>query len=211
MEEDEWAQAAATAGQTQTLWCKLWAQQLWDVRPLQGFPDKNCRATFDQVLCLQLARSGPSRCEFAVPKTPTPPNFPPPTALFAGTPAPRTPTDVPASSPAACAASEAPAAPAACAASDAVGPIWHNSGRVSGYKVFVGDLPINKDNALDCLRAALPKKPDDYTLQPGPWGYHFAICTWRGSNDALLGYQQLKDYRLANGRWLKVRWLARHR
>jgi len=94
-------------------------------------------------------------------------------------------------------------------------PVWHWSGKVAGFKLFVGDFPAHC-TAAQCIEimrnAQIPKPADHVVLSPGPLGHRSCILTYTDAAQASRAFAQLSAYRVSDDRHLHVEWFQdRHR
>jgi hypothetical protein len=94
-------------------------------------------------------------------------------------------------------------------------PVWHWSGKVAGFKLFVGDFPAHCTAAqcIDIMRnAQIPKPADHVVLSLGPLGHRSCILTYTDAAQASQAFAQLSAYRVSDDRHLHVEWFQdRHR
>ena len=94
-------------------------------------------------------------------------------------------------------------------------PVWHWTGKVPGFKLFVGDFPAQSTAAqcTEILRhSGIPRPADHVCLAPGPLGHPSAILTYTDAAQASEAFAQLSTHRVSEDRHSHVEWFQdRHR
>jgi hypothetical protein len=94
-------------------------------------------------------------------------------------------------------------------------PVWHWTGKVPGFKLFVGDFPAQSTAAqcTEILRhSGIPRPADHVCLAPGPLGHPSAILTYTDAAQTSEAFAQLSTHRVSEDRHLHVeRFQDRHR
>ena len=85
------------------------------------------------------------------------------------------------------------------------------TGRVPGFKVFIGDWPV--DFGTGHIRQALdPFAPAEVNvLPPGRYGHRSCIATWRAQEQAVQAAHALRQFPLGGARHLHVAWFEDRR